>query len=510
MQKHCVLFFSLVLFSSCGIDRAVVSPWQYAPPTSSSSWNQKPIAEKGYKDGEKIAKRLLPVALPDQEDPLTLAELIDIALKNNYDTKETWALARSAAAAYAQSQQNFFPNVTSNATFDRARSLAGASSSGTSVVVDSFGNVISSTTTTSAQSTSFLSTWGPQLVLSYLILDFGQTRATSQAALQALYNANLKHNREVQTVIQNTTSDYYNYLYQLKLLESFMQDVADAQTTLNAASASLRAGVQNLSDVLQARSQLLQNQTQLVNQKQAVQTAASTLLTDMGLPAHIQLHLEKMPDCPRVFEIMASVNELISLALQERSDLLASEADLRSKQKTLLAARRALLPTVNGVFNVGRTYYRGTGIPGTINDGYDFEGTLTFTWNLFNGFYSWNTIHKAEADRDYSRAALKQNELVVIEDITNAHSGVAVAREAMRYTLDFLISAEEEYKVALAQYKAGTVDILRVVSAQTSLATARSQRANALQNWFVSLSTLAYAAGVIQRDPRSFLQETSQ
>jgi outer membrane protein TolC len=135
--------------------------------------------------------------------------------------------------------------------------------------------------------------------------------------------------------------------------------------------------------------------------------------------------------------------------------------------------------------------------------------------SLFRGlfsvfFYNLSTIRLAEAGREYSRAKKKQMELQVIEDITNSHSNVAVSREALHYTQDFLKAAEQEYTVALAQYKAGTTDILRVISAQTSLATARSQRANALQNWFVSLSTLAYAAGVIQRDPRSFLQESSQ
>jgi len=449
--------------------------------------------------------------VPNQKEPMTLAEIIDIALKNNYYTKETWAQARSAAAVYAESEKNFFPSVSANYFLDRSRSLAGGSSAGSAVVVDAFGNVIGATQTTGTTSPiAYLTEWGPQLMFSYLIFDFGQTRASSQAALQALYNANLTHNRQLQTVIQDITSDYYAYLYQLKLLEAYAQDVGDSQTTFDAAKVGLRAGVKDVSDVLQAKTQLLQNQTNLVNQRQAVQKALSTLLTDMGLPAHIQLTVELMPDCPRVFEIMATVNDLISLALQERSDLHAAEAELKSKQKTLLAKRRALLPTVNGTFNIGRTDFRGTGIPGTITDHYDFDGTLQLSWTLFNGFFNWNEVKKAEADKDYALAQKKQAELIVVEDITNAHSNVAVSRDALRYTQDYLAAAQEDFNVALYQYKAGTEDITRVVTAQSSLADARAKRANALQNWFVSLSTLAYAAGVIQKDPRSFLEETSQ
>ncbi len=500
-----------MLFSGCAADRAVVKPWEYAPSSSSKLWNIQPVAEVSQKEAGKIASRLLPVTLPDQKEPLTLGELIDLGLQNNYSTKETWAAARMAAAQYAQSQQNFFPLATGSYNLERSRFLGGAFVTSQTIDPTPGG---ATTVTAGGVSPSgkilYLTQWGPQLSLSYLIFDFGQTRASSQSALQALYQANLTHNREVQTVIQTITTDYYNYLYQQKLLEAYAQDVTDAQTTLDAASLSLKAGVKNLSDVLQAKSQLLQHQTQLVNQRQAVQEAAAQLLTNLGMPAHIQLNLEKMPEHPRVFEIMSSVNELIILALEERGDLLAAEANFRSTEKNLSAARRAMLPTISGGFNIGKANFRGTGISGTITDHYDFNGQLTFSWSLFNGFYNLSTVRLAEANRDYSRAKKKQTELQVTQDITNSHSNVAVSREALHYTQDFLKTAEQEYDVALAQYKAGTADILRVISAQTSLATARAQRANALQNWFVSLSTLAYAAGVIQRDPRSFLQETSQ
>jgi len=510
VQKILALSTSLLLFSGCGVDLAVIKPWEYAPPSPNSIWNPAPVAHQSHKQAEKMTARIISATLPDQKEALSLAEVIDIALKNNYATKETWALARVAAATYGQSQQNLLPAATGSYTFDRSRSLGGAASSGGIVIVDDFGNVVSSPTQAGGAPITYLSVWGPQLALSYLVFDFGQTRSTSRAALEALYKANLTHNREVQSVIQTITSDYYNYLYQVKLRESYEQDVADAQKTLDSATSSLRTGVRNVSDVLQAKSQLLQNQTLLVKQRQAVQEASSQLLTDMGLPAHLSFEVEKMPENPRLFEIMASVNELISLALEERFDLQAAEADLRSRNNILSAARRALLPSINSNFNVGRSDFRGTGIPGTITDHYDFELTFTLTWQLFNGLYNLNTIRKAEASREYSKAALYQTELQVIEDITNAKSSVSVARDAMRYTHDFLDAAEEEYKVSLAQYRSGTTDILRVISAQTSLANARSVRAGALQSWYTSLSTLAYAAGVIQRDPRTFLQESSQ
>ncbi len=499
----CAYTLFLALFSGCAADRAVVMPWDYAPPSPVRYWNDKPTQKMAAAQAEKM-QDATPPEIPEQKEPLTLGELIDIALRNNTQTRQTWAAAREAAAQYAQSEQNFFPLATTSYSFQRSRFLAGgggaSGTSGTTIIAGGGGGGGSGGgPTTSA--IGYLSQWGPQLSISYLIFDFGKTRASSQAALLALYNANLTHNREIETVVQTVTTDLYNYLYQEKLLQSYVEDVADAKVTLEAATVSLKAGVQDVSDVLQARTQLLQLETQWVQQRQAVKAAYAQLLTDMGLPATMELSMEDMPNDPPTYQIMSSVNELISLALEARSDLVAAEADLVSQQKNLEAARRNMLPTISGVFDIGRTDYSGG-----ITDQYDFTAQLAVSWPIFNGFFDLNTIRQAQAQTEQSKAALRQTELQVIEDITTAHFNVAVARDALKYTTDYLKAAEEEYDVAIAQYKAGTTTILTVTNAQSFLADARAKRANALQQWFVSISTLGYATGVMEQDLTPYLR----
>ncbi len=474
--SSCTLLFSGCMLSTCTLDRATITPWEYAAPSRSQYWNKEPVEKDASRQAAKMQGARSP-ALPEQEDPLTLGELVDLALQNNTQTWQTWANARSAAAAYGQSQQNFFPTATATFDYQRTRSLTDLGADFTSGVF-------------------YLSQWGPQLAISYLIFDFGQTRATSAAALQALYNANLSHNRQIQTVIQTITTDYYNYLYAVQLLEAYEQDIADSQTALDAATIGLRSGVKDVSDVLQARSQLLQNQTEWVNQKQVAHTAFAQLLTDMGIPANRHFDLQRMPSQPDLHGVMGSVNDLIAIALQERYDLLAAEANLRSQQESLKAAKRQFFPTLNGSFNIGRTYYTGN-----INDDYDFTGQLSINWSIFNGFYNLNAVRQAKANESASKATLKQTQLQVIEDITTAHFNIAIARDAVKYTEEYLKTAEEQYRVSLSQYKVGTADILNVTTALTALATARAQNANALQQWYISLSTLAYATGIMYKQP---------
>jgi len=499
LLKYCAYTTILSVLAGCAADRAVVMPWDYAPPSPMRYWNDTPSRKMAEKNAAKMEKKP-PPEVPEQKEPLTLAELIDLAMRNNTQTRQTWATAREAAAQYGQSQQNFFPLANASYSYTRIRELFGFGSS--SVVGTSDGGF---TVESSGPIVGYLSQWGPQLALSYLIFDFGKTRASSQAALLALYNANLTHNREIETVVQTVTTDYYGYLYQQQLLEAYAQDIVDAKVTLKAAEVGLKAGVRDVSDVLQARSQLLQLETEWVNQKQTVKTAYAQLLTDMGLPATMELSFELMPENPETYAIMSTVNELISLALEARSDLIASEANFASQQQNVEAARRNMLPTISGNFDIGRTDYSGG-----ITDHYDFTAMLSVSWPIFNGFYDLNNIKYAKAARELSKATLRQTELQVIEQITTAHFGVAVARDALKYSSDFLKAAYEEYEVAIRQYKTGTKDILTVTTAQSNLANARATKANALQQWFVSLSTLGYATGVMEQDLTTYLRGQAQ
>ncbi len=497
-MRYCAYTLVLAILSGCAADRAVVQPYSYAPSSPMRYWNDAPsrkLASESAKDMEQAPDP----EVPTQKDPLTLGEIVDLALRNNTATRQTWALAREAAAEYGQAQQEFFPLATTTYSWQRERFLTGFSSNTTSVT----GSGSTAAAAASGAAIGYLSQWGPQLALTYLIFDFGKTRASSDAARLALYNANLTHNREIETVVQNVTTDYYNYLYQEKLLISYEEDIADAQTTVDAATVSLKAGVKSVSDLLQARSQLLSLETEWVNQKQTTLVAYAQLLTDMGLPATMQLAMEKMPEDPRLYEVMSSVNELISLALEARSDLVAAEAELASTQKTLTAARLNMLPEISGTFDIGQTTYTHG-----ISDHYDFTVMFTASWPIFNGFYDLNAIRLAQAQREYAQATLRQTELNVIEQITTAHFNVAISRDALRFSTDFLETAFEEYNVALAQYKAGTTDILTVTTAQSNLANARATRANSLQQWYVALSTLGYAIGVMEQDLSPYMTKS--
>lgn len=459
--------------TGCYVNRASIEPFAYAPYSPCLYWS--PDERAAALADQEVSDC---VDLPPEECELSLAEVLDIALVNNPQTELSWAKARESAAEYGLSQATAFPQIDAEFQCDFQRTAYLASQ----VEQQAMGQSV-------IASNQYV--WGPRAQISWILLDFGQRRYTSEAARYALYYADYTHNQTLQMLVEDITIEYYKCLYEKKLLEANEADLADAEETLAAAELGLKTGVKNISDVLQARTQALLAEIQLSQQNRSVNTAYATLLERMGLPANAIIKLQKLPIIDPEKVELCSVDDYIDTAFQCRPDLLAARASVTSSEMSLKAAKRAWTPVLDYSLDIGRTYFN------TERDNYDFNSILTVKMPIFTGFKIRNTIKKSEAIVEEAEATLKQIELDVIKDVTTAHFNIGVAYETLKSAIKFLESAKEQYQVALAQYKQGVNTILDVVSAQTALFDARATQARAIQQWFVSLATLTYSAGII-------------
>jgi len=476
MQKNTIyyaailicIFFLLFFSEGCDVQGAR-DPFSYAPSSSHSIWNPPREALLRLVTDDRTLE-MEDYTLFSKDKPLSLAEVVDIALYNNPNTKQSWANARVSAAMYGQSLQNFFVQAEIDAEYTRFRAANFFPRSRT-IFYDTI--------------------YDGQLVLSYLLLDFGQTRWTSDAALQSLYNADWTHNRTIQATIQTIMTDYYDYLYQKKLLFAAEQDVINGEVTLAATQEKFNQGIADVSDVSQATTFYLQQKLNVVNQTQSVHASNMQLINDMGLNAPTSLFFENYPDKIDLFEL-DQLNHLIDEAIENRPDLIAAEANIKSNESSLIAAERLKYPVVTSQFDVGRTYHRHG-----INDDYDFAVLFSLTFPVFQGYFIENTIKKARANLELAVAQYEQVKLQLYEDVSNFRSNVNYARESYAYANNYLAAAEENYKVNLQRYKVGTGTIVDVINAQTAVADARAKVATAQNNWYTSIANLAFATGML-------------
>lgn len=426
----------------------------------------------------RFCKTLLPPTA-EAGGELNLAELIDIGLQNNPSTKQSWASARSAAAQYGQSLSEFYPDIQFSSQYTRVR--------GTFIDVP--------------PPTPFYTTQaGPDVTLSYTLFDFGQRSSASMAAREALYNADWSHNQQIQSVIQSVMDDYYAYLYQQQVLKANQSNLENATAALDAANQKFALGLAALGDVAQARTQFLQNKINVTSQKQNVENAYAQLAVDLGLPATFLFRVKPMPEQVEAEPLLESVDALVAMAQTQRQDLLAAEANLRSKEASLLNAKRAIYPVLTTSLDLGKYWFQQD-----IVQDYHWSAEINLSFPLFNGFYYKNGVRNAEANVELSKAEMLQTELSIIQAVTTSHMNVKTAAQNLKDTEEYLKAAELEFNIALSSYKAGTKTILDVLSAQGSLADARSKKAGAQKDWFTSLASIAYATGALCMEAKECL-----
>src|SRR5690349_12680681 len=120
---------------------------------------------------------------------LTLADAIDLALRNNPATRISWSQARTAADVYGSTRGRFLPQLTGEIDVTRSRALAQPGRP-------------------AFERTQF----GPTATLSFMALDFGGRSGSIEAAKQTAIAADLAHNAVVEGTILQVESALFNYL----------------------------------------------------------------------------------------------------------------------------------------------------------------------------------------------------------------------------------------------------------------------------------------------------------
>jgi len=475
MKRFSFLFFGLLLITGC---TSITDPYANAPKESSTTWN--PL-KKNLLVSSEYFDTLVPC---DYENKiLSLAEMVDIALKNSPLTKASWSEARAQAAKYSQSLSSYFPEFNFVGTYQRERQVFFTQ------------NQFSTTP-------FYLTTVSPELHVSYTIFDFGERRNTSEAALYSLYYADYMHNQEIQNVLKVVMNEYYNYVYQKHLLKAYEEDLKTSEVVLDAAEKKRDVGVADLSDVSRARAKYLQKKIQTIEQRKTVETSFANLAKNVGLPANVTFQVQDLPEKLSVEPLLENLDQLVTRAQKNRPDFKAASAKVAMSLSNLGKAKAERLPKIQGNFDIGRSWW---------NDGkhddYHFNLQLSLSFPLFKGFYYQNQTKSAEALLDKSKAQLYEKELTIIQEVTSAHSEVKSSTESIQYAEEFVQNSELQFDIALKNYKAGVNTIIEVLSAQSSLADARAKLVFSKKEWYSSIANLAFATGALVVNPNQRSQE---
>jgi outer membrane protein TolC len=436
-------------------------------PAPEVPWAPPPAALPAARDD--IPAPVVPEDLGERIRQLTLADIVDLGLRNNPTTRLAWANAQTAASAYGAERGAWLPTIDAEVSAARLKTAA---SQGRTAVEQS---VLT-----------------PSLNLNYLLLDFGGRSGRVTGARQRLIAASFTHNAVIQDVVLQIQLSYFEYLAYRALLLAQRTTLEEAEQNLTAAEERRRVGLATIADVLQARTAASQARLDLQSVEGNLQVSRGALALALGLPANLPYDVDSTAMETPIAVVADSVDAIIGTAVAGRPDLAAARAEAAAARAGIGEARSALLPSLLLGATGGRTYAT------TIPDGADsYTLSLGLAIPLFNGFARQYDLRAAEYAAEAAAARSESLRQQVTFQVFRAYYGLQTATRRVATAADLVASARQSSEVALGRYRAGVGSVLDLLAAQTALASARAQQVDARLAWSVSLAQLAHDAGLL-------------
>ena len=492
-----------------------------APPSSKRPWSP-PGLEKYERELAQEVSRVKPdEAMINPRKVYDLPELIDIAERNNPDTRTAWEHAREAAAAVGLSESFYFPYLmaSAGAGYERAfipfptlrtdqrqiaqqleqaaanpqaalRKLETQNQKSPNVTIVGGGSLVTEAVGSRAA-----------LSVKWLLLDFGERRALVDAAKERLMMANVGFNATHQKIVFEVTRNFYALGNARQKVIVGKSALHAAQTVEQAVKARLDRGLALKPELLQALQQTAQSAFDLEAAIGAESDAQVALVESLGILPTTRLQVADFAHKPLPADPERSVDALIDLALSQRPDLVVKLANLHAKQAEVRKAHAEFYPKVAVDAHVAQT-----GLDVSINGSPFFGGDQT-TYGagivvelpIFDGFARREKLRIAEAELRSAESELSGARDAAVREVWKAYNDFKTALRNQDAAAKLLTAAENAYAAVLDSYQNGLSTYVEVVNAQRNATAARSVGHDTRSAIFTTAAALALSIGELAK-----------
>ncbi|MBB3773515.1 outer membrane protein TolC [Angulomicrobium tetraedrale] len=466
-----------------GHEDGLWSAQQPAPaPAANATGGPAPVADFSVPANPKLAE--LPQAVEvDPRHSYRLPELIDLAQRNNPATRVAWQRAREAALAVGMVEATYLPLITAN--------VVGGYQSVSSPLPVPVGTQRYFDTTAEGVS--------PSIALQWLIFDFGQRSAVADAAKQGAIAANVLFNGEHQKLIFDVTRSYYLYSAAVTRTKIARQTLRNSMAIRDAAEERLAKGLATTVEVAQARQQVAQSELRRVQAEGQERDTYQVLLASMGVNATLPIHVadageRRLPDAVKV-----PLDQMITLALAQRPDVIASYSALAATRSGIKAAEAAYLPKVfvAGAVATGQGSFNANGLPGIGQQATGSGVLIGATVPLYDAGLRAAELKQAQSRAAAAEGTFHRTQTAAVTEIVAANNALRTALESYRAATALTSAASTTYDAALEAYKNGVGTVTVATAADSGLLDARQAQADAHAAALVGAANLAFVVGAM-------------
>ncbi len=304
----------------------------------------------------------------------------------------------------------------------------------------------------------------------------------------------LEEKAKNQDVVQEVKIAYFDILRAQRVLAATSQSAEMLEAHRNVAENYFKVGLIPKNDLLYAEVELANGKQALIRAQNAVELAKSRLNTLLKRrifePVEVVDILSYQP-------IKQSLEECLSIAQQNRTELKIAELKAQQAGKLVWIARSDFFPAVSVVGN----YTRFGDEPSVSGSPYqDMESWYVMAVASWN-FWDWGkTKFRVDASRARENQAINSakelNDQITLE-IKNAYLLLQEAENQITVSEKVIEQAEENFRISEERYKERVATSTEVLDAQTLLTRAKSQYANALGDYNINYARLQRAMGTI-------------
>jgi len=476
-----------------------------SPPSSDKAWAPPKLSDyedqlAGQRFRESEAGSRVSI---NPRKTYNLAELIDIAERNNPETRVAWERARQAAAAVGLSQSAYYPYIIASAAagYDRAfipfptlsvdpGFLADPSLS--KVKVAGGGSLVTEAKVTRGE-----------LSAKWLLIDFGERGAVVAAAKERLMMANVGFNGTHQKIVFQVTDRFYKLGTARQKVLVGKSALEAAQTVEQAVQARVDGGLATKPELLQAQQQTAQSEFDVEAAVGVESDARVALVESISILPTVPLKVADLGQKSLLDQDQddRSVNELIQTALSQRPDLVAKLANVHAKEHGIRKVRAEYFPKVAVDAHATETELD-VSVAGSKYFG-DRQPTygvfVTATIPIFDGFARDRQLEIANAELSEAENELAGARDAAVREVWKAYTDFKTALRKQDSAAKLVTASQNAFDAVLESFKNGLSTYPEIVSAQRNLASARSVSHDTQAAIFTTASALALSTGDLAR-----------
>jgi outer membrane protein len=423
---------------------------------------------------------------PQQE--LSLKNAINIALHRNTTLLKNTNELQSYESGVKASYGNFLPNLNASGSFNWTKTYGGGT------IFYQGGEI-----TPSKESRSYSAAISSGIVLFDGLSNFAQL-SQSKNNLEA---ARLNLERLKQDIVFQTISLYYQVINAQQQEKVKEEDVKYNQKNLETITERNKLGGATLADVYLQQVQAGNADLALIQAKNNLETAKSTLLYYLGLNVFQNYDYSDTLTSSESKMLQSEENEsyedlsrLAEQALENRVDYKSAKLSLESAYNGITMAESGHYPTISlgGSISSNAADLNFNDLWDTRRYGVDLQLNIP----IFSGFSVSNQVQIAEVtakDREYDLSDLERT---IKKNIQKTYLDLQAAKKGLAVSENNVKSARENLKIEQEKYSLGSGKLLDVLIANTNYTTAQSDYINSEFSYVVLSQQLKYYLGTLE------------